>query len=389
MRGTKFSGIVAALALVLTACGGDDDDAESAATSAAEPTTPATSPETTPATTPGTAADPTGPATGSAPDTSVPTFAGDPDSEFCVTARAMDDIGSEPENPFDNTFYEEMVATMSPMYDDFVATAPPEIADAAAVEAEAFAGLAAAFAAVDFQFLDLDLSAVPQGPEITAAKARVDGYLQQVCGIERDSDDGPPPGEGTVRELLADQFVSSGATAEQADCMVDFIATAPEGSDMQLGLGVMGTCGFTQPLIDAGFTADEAACTVDFLSDADVAGELDGDEIEMGIALVAACGITQPLIDAGFTADEADCVVETLAAETEIDAEQTAELGLTVINACGITRFFTERGFTEEQATCMLAELAEAEDMSDEDAVVDAVVAACVTDVSVAPTTTA
>lgn len=380
MRGTKCSGIVAAIAVVLASCAGDDDAAEPSPTEPPGTTTPATEPAEPPAAT-------STPASGSAPVTTAPTFEGDPDSEFCGLAREMDAVESEPENPFDNAFYEQMVTTMAPMYAEFTAAAPPEIAADAALEGEAFGGLVAAFEAVEYRFLDLDLSAVPHSPEIVAAKARVDAYLLQVCGVERDSDDGPPPGEGTVRDLLVDQFVSSGATEEQADCMVDFVASAPAGSDMELGIGVMATCGFTQPLIDAGFSEDEADCAVDFLSNAEMAGELGGDEIEMGIALVAACGITQPLIDAGFTAEEADCVVDTLAAEPDVDTGDSAELGLEVINACGITRFFTERGFTEEQATCMLAEMAEAGDLADEDAVIESLVAACVTGTSVPPTT--
>jgi len=286
----------------------------------------------------------------------------------------MDAVERDPENPFDSAFYESMITTMRPLYDELVAAAPPEIAAALAVEAATFAELDAVFAAVGYQFLDVELSAIPDSPEIDAAKARVNAYLDQVCGIVRDNESSDPPAiEGTLRDLLVGQFVEGGATPEQAACMVEFVASAPPGSDMELGIAVMATCGFVQPLIDAGFSADEAACAVDFLSTA----ELAGSEVAMGIALVAACGIVQPLIDAGFSADEAQCVIDTLAS-TDLDVDDTGALGLSVISACNVTSFFTDRGFTDEQATCMLAELAGVGDLTDDEAVVDSLVEVCV-----------
>ncbi len=377
MRGIGRFGsgmLVVALAVVAAGCSGDDDDAGASATSTAAAGAPATS-----AATGATVADS---APDSAPD-SVPTFTGDPNSPFCGVATEMDAVEKDPENPFDPTFYETMISTMTPLYDELATTAPSDIAIDIAIEREAFSALSGALAAVDYQFLDVELSAIPDSPEIDHAKDRVDAYLEQVCGIERDDDDdsGPPATEGTVRELLEQQFVDGGATAEQATCMVDFMASAPSGSDMEIGIGVMAACGYTQPLVDAGFTADEAECAVDYLS----TNEITGSEVEMGIALVAACGITAPLVDAGFTEDEAQCVVETLAAQPDVDTSDSTALGLAVINTCNITRFFTERGFSEEQATCMLEQLSGVTDLDDERAVIAGLIEVCV---GVTPPTT-
>lgn len=381
MRGTSriISGLSAtALAIALTACSGDDD--ASPDTTAQPPATTAPTSAVVP-TTPGTG----GPTTAPAPSTpgSAPQFSGDPDSAFCQAAGELDEIDSEPDNPFDSEFYEGMLTTMSSLYDELAAAAPPELAADVTVEVDSFAELVAEFTRVDFEFLDVNLSAVPDSPELDAARARVSAYLGQVCDIERDADAGPPPGDGTVRDLLIEQFTSNGATPEQADCMVDVLAEAPNGSDAELGIAAMAGCGYTQPLVELGFTPEEAECAVDHLSNADITT---GSDVELGIALVAACGITQPLVDAGFTPEEADCVVDTLAADPDIDVNDSTQLGLEVIDACSITRFFTERGFSEEQAQCMIDSLAGFDDLSDEDAVLDQVVAECVTEV---PPTTA
>lgn len=360
----------------LAACGGGDDDAAAVPTTAPATTAPATTAAVTATTEPVATTTVAGSApTGTSPGTTEPTFTGDPDSEFCGVAREMDEVVTDPENPFDATFYEGMITTMRSLYDELLDAAPDEIVADLVVEIDAFEAMGAVFADVDYQFLDVELGLIPDSPEIDGAKARVDAYLDQVCAIARDTDDGDdPPTQGTVRELLVEQFESQGATAEQADCMVTYLASSPEGSDMELGIGVMATCGFTQPLIDAGFTAEEAECAVEYLSTAD----LGGSEVQMGIALVAACNITQPMIDAGFTEDEAACVVQTLADRPDLDVDDNAAVGMVIIEACQITRFFTDRGFSEDEAACMIAELGDVADLDDEDAVLEQLVEKCV-----------
>lgn len=369
-------------ALGLAACGGDDDAAGTGETSpntapaeTALPPAPTTRAGTT-APTPASQPSPPVPDV-SATDVSVPEFTGDADSEFCGVAAELEEVSdAEPENPFDSAFYRDTFTRFNELYPQLVATAPPEIAADVEAERASFEDMQAVFADVDYNFLDVDLGLLPDSPELDAAKARVDAYLDQVCGIERDRDDDGPR-EGTMRDLLAGTFIERGATAEQAACMVDYLAdTEGAGSDFEMGIGVMAACGFTQPLIDEGFTEEQAECAVDYLSTADTSGS----ETEIGIALVAACGITQTLVDEGFTEDEAQCVVDYLAAADDIDTSDTTQLGLDVIRACEITRFFEERGFTVEQARCMIDELAATDDISDEDAVLNRITDTCVVD---------
>jgi hypothetical protein len=367
---------VALAALGAAGCGGGDDAADTT-----EPTqnTSVTAPAATVPTTADARPDSTAvsepPA--SAPDGSMPEFTGDQDSEFCGVAAELEEVSdAQPENPFDPEFYRDTFTRFNELYPQLVAAAPPEIAADVDVEGASFEDMQAVFADVDYNFLDVDLALLPDSPELDAAKARVDAYLDQVCGIARDRDDDAPR-EGTMRDLLADTFIERGATDEQAACMVDYLAESETGgSEFEMGIGVMAACGFTQPLIEEGFTEEQADCAVDYLSTADTSGS----ETEIGIALVAACGITQPLIDEGFTEDEAQCVVEYVAAAGDVDTSDTSQLGLDVIKACGITRFFEERGFTTEQARCMVDELTMIDDISDEDAVLDQVVATCVVD---------
>lgn len=208
--------------LVLTGCSGSDE--------AAPPTTPAA---TTPSTTVTTTVPPT-----TVPATSPPTTL-DP---WCAPARQLE----ETDDFLDSKIIvdpEALEAGITSWLADLSASqpfAPEAIRDDVQTTIDVITSLDEAFAAVDYQVLDVDLSTI-QGldSDLAEAATAIEAYNLAVCGIVADDDngvgstdepgDGFDPTAGSVREQAVASFVEQGFTPEEAACLVDQIDLASAG----------------------------------------------------------------------------------------------------------------------------------------------------------------
>jgi hypothetical protein len=169
MTAGRRAGALVLLVIALAACRGGDEDAE---------------PGTTPSTAPSsevTVEDP------SASTTSVPDYAGDPDSPFCVALAGADDrpLLDPFEAGIDATEVELRLRALRVRFDELVGLAPAVIVADVRSVADGIARLdetlavhdhdlgAAADSGADLTFLD--------APEFAAVGARLAGYQSQVC----------------------------------------------------------------------------------------------------------------------------------------------------------------------------------------------------------------
>lgn len=146
--------------------------------------------------------------------------------------------------------------------DDASDAAPDEISDDFETLRDGFREFEDAFADADYNFMDLDMS-VFEGleAEMDEASDAIDQFNEEECGIESDGDDtdtteatggegdddatddtGFDVGDGTIREQMVEQFVASGFTEEEANCIADNLDIAA-GGDASAMMDVFSECG--------------------------------------------------------------------------------------------------------------------------------------------------
>jgi hypothetical protein len=160
---------------------------------------------------------------------------------WCDLAREVEDApdpfgGDETPSP------ETMKAAFTDLLDVFERAekaAPDEIKDDVTTSLNAFREFNDALAAADYNFLDIDLSSIQQVMnDAEAAGDRIEAYNARECGIEPstsdsvadDSSDGTLP-QGSVRDLIMQQFIELGLTEEQATCVADNVDETAFGGD--------------------------------------------------------------------------------------------------------------------------------------------------------------
>ncbi|MGH9133917.1 MAG: hypothetical protein ACRDZZ_08285 [Ilumatobacteraceae bacterium] len=216
--------LVAALALVGAACGGDDD---ASTDDAAESDSGDTGDN-------GDGGDDGGSGGG----------------EFCDLARGVEEGEDllEGVDFSDPDAIEDAYRTMIDRINDASDSAPDEIRDDIELVIDRSEAVFEALEDADFNILDVDQS-VLEDPEAEAASERIDAYLDNECGITTDSDDSDDTDdsddsgdtgdtgdtgdvEGTIRDQLLTQFTAMGMTEDQANCLVDNIdfAEVAEGN---------------------------------------------------------------------------------------------------------------------------------------------------------------
>ena len=139
--------------------------------------------------------------------------------------------------------------------------APPEIAEAVSTSYEGVVRLDTELAAVEYDFLRADLSAIEElDAEMDLASEQISTYNDSVCGIPADdagadataggetsggNDDSFDPTAGSIRDQTIAQLTASGFTEEEAGCMFDNIdLTDPTlGTDMSVIVEVFEVCG--------------------------------------------------------------------------------------------------------------------------------------------------
>ena len=241
--------------MALGACSSGGDDATGSTSSA-----PVTSPPASATTAPSVEAVPTTVAPSAAPttvDSGEPVFSGDPDSEWCTAAQEVEDASNRLDG-IDFTDPEAVKAAFDEMHDRMQAalpSVPAEIRADVELSAQGFEELQDALRAVDYDFLNADLSLLDQrSAEMDAANINIEAYNEQVCGIATDATDatddtatdgGFDAGAGTIREQAVAELVRQGFTQTEAECLFDNIDfTDPEiASDPTKIFPVFDTCG--------------------------------------------------------------------------------------------------------------------------------------------------
>lgn len=229
----RLAPLLAASSLVLFAACGDDGDSDDA--SSEETTDDAAATDDTEAESDGDGSD--------------------ADSAWCDVARDIEersdalDEAQTLEREQLREAYDEFVSAL----DDVRGDAPDEIREDVEVAADAAQEFFDALDDVDFNILDLDLSSLQDvTTDLEAAGDRIEEYNERVCGIPADDEDTASadtifdPGEGTVREQIIEQFVSSGFTEEEAECLadnIDFNDPAFSEGDVGAMMELFETCG--------------------------------------------------------------------------------------------------------------------------------------------------
>lgn len=180
--------------------------------------------------------------------------------DWCTASRTIDERFDELDvidfgNPevLERT-YTEMLQVMSQAQQ----IAPPQIAGDVSAALLGFGELSAALAAVNWSFLDLDLSVIDGLDEqLSTAGFNIEKYNFEVCGIGEDPGDAPVPGddgsaddiptEGTIRDQAVTGLVESGFTQQEAECLLDRIDFTDPGAftDTQQLLDVFTECGIS------------------------------------------------------------------------------------------------------------------------------------------------
>ena len=135
--------------------------------------------------------------------------------------------------------------------------APPEIAGDVETSIGGFRLLTEALEEAEWNFFDLDLGIINDlDAEMQTATYNIERYNFDVCGIGEDPGEAPTaeeleadaldlPAEGTVRDQAVLALIEAGFTEEEADCIFNGIDfTDPEAfGDVNLILEVFGDCG--------------------------------------------------------------------------------------------------------------------------------------------------
>jgi hypothetical protein len=210
----KSRALLLVFALVVAACGGDDDTAGDTAVTVAGTTEPATD----------------------EPATEGGEFSGDPSSAWCVAARDIEASTDELDalDFSDPTAVEEAFRTIVGKIEAVADDAPEEIRDDVRTSLDSFKAIDEALADVDYNFFDLDLTVLEDlNTEAEAAGDRIERYNADVCGIEPSTtddtgdggddagDDGFDPGAGTIREQALAELLAVGFTEDEANCIFD------------------------------------------------------------------------------------------------------------------------------------------------------------------------
>jgi len=222
---------VSSLFLFAAACGGDDDSSDEASSEEATDDTEADESE------------------------SDDGDASSADSEWCDLARDIEerndalDEAQTLEREQLREAYDDFVSALDDVRDD----APDEIREDVEVAADAAREFFDALDDVDFNILDLDLESLEEvTTDLEAASDRIQEYNERVCGIPADDEDTSTadtvfdPGEGTIREQIVEQFVDSGFTEEEAECLadnIDFNDPAFAEGDIEAMMELFETCG--------------------------------------------------------------------------------------------------------------------------------------------------
>lgn len=162
------------------------------------------------------------------------TSVGEPDVEtaaWCDAAGGVRDATSALDGvePTDPAGVEAALSELILRTEAAVEVAPDEIADDVRASLDLVQQLDRALADVDYDFLAADPSGFTTGADAAEAKARVDAFNLEACGIEPVAEDADVDAGADVpaidRETLRDQaiaiFVEQGFTAEEAACLFD------------------------------------------------------------------------------------------------------------------------------------------------------------------------
>jgi hypothetical protein len=242
--------------LALGACSSGDDSSSSGTTLPAAATTAETGSSATETGSTGAPEVTSADTTDAGGDT--PVFTGDANSPWCSAAKdvqAASDLldGVDFTDPDAvKAAFDEMGARMQAALPE----APDAIRADVEISAEAFQQLRDALAAVDYDFINADLSVLDErSAELGPANDNIDAYNEQVCGIvsnpgatDGGSSDTPnsfDPSAGTVRDQAVAALVQQGFTQTEAECLFDNIDfTDPEiASDPSKIVPVFDTCG--------------------------------------------------------------------------------------------------------------------------------------------------
>jgi hypothetical protein len=164
----------------------------------------------------------------------VVTYVGDSNSDWCVASRQLD-IESDRLDSLDFTDPVAMEAAFTDligMYEGAVPLAPPELKDYVSISISELLTLQAVLVAVDYNFVNADLSALDDlGGIVQNANDNIELYNEQVCGTPAGVDSGETvlgadnggfdPGAGTIRDQAVAEFVNSGFTEQEASCIFD------------------------------------------------------------------------------------------------------------------------------------------------------------------------
>ena len=250
------SGLVAtgciAAALLLGSCSPANDTADGPANDTANDpvrATPTPNASTTlsadsPTTlaTPGSTVPSANPTDDSTTSTTMLSFAGDPNSEWCTVAAELVVLsdGFEAASVSDPYAVERTLTAFVDRMALIAFIAPPEIVDDVALSVGAFGDMLAILEAADFDLGAADLSTIEsQRPALEESSNRIATYNRNVCGLDPDAVESsevasiPAPVAPTStsiaratesrRDAAIDLLTDSGYTTQQAECIVNEI----------------------------------------------------------------------------------------------------------------------------------------------------------------------
>jgi hypothetical protein len=199
-------------------------------------------------------------------------------ADWCDLATQIDSSFDEGDD-FDFTdpeAVEQQLARSSDLLDGAVDAAPDEIKDDVEATVEGWKLLVAEFASADFDVMNVDVDKMDElSAAFDEASGRVEEFNETECGITTDdttagdtddtddTDDtvadedtegadatvpssGSAPSDGTLRQVLINQFTSLGLTEDEATCIadkVDLTDPAMASGDPTAMLGLFEECG--------------------------------------------------------------------------------------------------------------------------------------------------
>jgi hypothetical protein len=270
-----LSGIVG-IALLVGACGDDDDEDGSGDTvaptensAAGADDEPEPEPEPEPEDAVGSQDEPqdtSPPEETDPPQTDAPAQGGGSADEWCGVLPKSDDV----EMFFDNVTslspeeLESGIMTIQAELPAFAGAAPPEIQQDVMNVIDQAEDIFAALAEANYNFLDLDPSALDNpeaAQEADASQWKIDEYSNENCGrpfgdqspeptddpVSEPEDGSFDPEAGTIREQVVADLVASGYTEQEANCLVEKIDFSnPEAyADQEALLAIFTECGIS------------------------------------------------------------------------------------------------------------------------------------------------